>query len=319
MRADIAPSDVRPRLVLGVANFAATPPTDWGHLVDIAREADDAGFDRLVVSDHVAFGPTLDDYARPESGGVAGGRQPTGPDGHWLEPLTALTWLAAHTSRVGLGTNILLAALRRPVVLAKTVATLDVLSGGRLDLGVGVGWQRAEYEAAGLDFSRRGRLLDHTLEVCTALWTGEAVDHTCDEASFSQVRACPPPRQPGGPPIWISGTLNSGVVARLARFGDGWIPWGPDAVDLRQAVPVMRTRVAEAGGRRPLRVFRYVALQPSPSEPATVDLDSTFAGVAEDVACGITDFRVPVDQIGTPLSIRGRFEEVVAAFGSQVD
>ena len=71
------------------------------------------------------------------------------------------------TERVRLATGILLAALRRPVVLAKTAATLDVLSGGRLDLGVGVGWQREEYEAAGLDFDRRGRLLDDTLEVCT--------------------------------------------------------------------------------------------------------------------------------------------------------
>ena len=70
-----------------------------------------------------------------------------------------------------LATGILLAALRRPVVLAKSAATLDVLSGGRLDLGVGVGWQREEYEAAGLDFDGRGRLLDHTLEVCTELWT----------------------------------------------------------------------------------------------------------------------------------------------------
>src|SRR5207247_2385322 len=104
--------------------------------------------------------------------GQEGGRQPTGPDGHWLEPLTVLSMVAAVTSRVRLATGILIAALRRPVVLAKTTATLDVLSGGRLDLGVGVGWQREEYEAAGLDFHDRGRLLDHTLAVCQTLWRG---------------------------------------------------------------------------------------------------------------------------------------------------
>ena len=87
-----------------------------------------------------------------------------------LEPLTTLSFLAGMTTRIRFTNSILLAALRRPVVLAKAAATLDVLSGGRLDLGVGVGWQREEYEAAGLDFDARGRLLDHTLEVCQTLW-----------------------------------------------------------------------------------------------------------------------------------------------------
>ena len=122
------------------------------------------------MSDHVVFGERLEEYGRPEIGGQAGGKQPTGPDGHWLEPLTTLSVLAGMTSRIRLGTNILVAALRRPAVLAKSAATLDVLSGGRLDLGVGVGWQREEYDAAGLDFDGRGRLLDHTLEVCQTLW-----------------------------------------------------------------------------------------------------------------------------------------------------
>ena len=89
------------------------------------------------------------------------------------------------TERIRLGTNILIAALRRPVVLAKEPATLDVLSGGRLDLGVGVGWQREEYEAAGLAFEGRGRLLDHTLEVCRALWTQRVADYDSARALAS--------------------------------------------------------------------------------------------------------------------------------------
>ena len=123
-----------------------------------------------MVSDHVVFGEDLGAYGDPAVGGTTGGRQPTGPDGEWLEPLTVLSFVAARTSQIRLGTNILLAALRRPVVLAKTLATLDVLSGGRVDLGVGVGWQREEYDAAGLDFDERGRLLDDTLETCRSLW-----------------------------------------------------------------------------------------------------------------------------------------------------
>ncbi len=205
-----------------------------------AVAADEAGVDRVVVSDHVAFGEHLDAYARPELGGTAGGRQPTGPDGAWLEPLTVLTYVAARTSRVRLGTNILLAALRRPVVLAKTAATLDVLSGGRLDLGVGVGWQREEYEAAGLDFDTRGRALDHTLAVCETLWRDPRASFADERLTFADIHQMPKPLQPGGVPIWVSGTVNDAVMRRLARFGSGWIPWGDDAANLTDAIPRAR-------------------------------------------------------------------------------
>ena len=131
-----------PQLSLTLVTFSAADPGGWEHLVERARLADQAGIDRLAVSDHVAFGPDLDAYADPSQGGIAGGRQPTGPDGHWLEPLTVIAHLTAVTERVRFTTNILLAALRRPVVLAKTTSTIDALSHGRLDLGVGVGWQR---------------------------------------------------------------------------------------------------------------------------------------------------------------------------------
>ena len=100
---------------------------------------------------------------------------------------------AALTSQVRLGTNILLAALRRPAVLAKTAATLDVLSGGRLDLGVGVGWQREEYDAAGLDFGRRGLLLDETLGVCQTLWREQRSSFDGDTLHFDGIYQMPKP------------------------------------------------------------------------------------------------------------------------------
>ncbi len=141
-----------PLLSVSLRSFEAEDPGGWDHLIEAAEVLDQVGVDRLVMSDHVVFGERLEEYGRPEVGGQAGGKQPTGPDGHWLEPLITLSVIAGRTRRVRLGTNILIAALRRPVVLAKMAATLDVLSGGRLDLGVGVGWQREEYEAAGLRF-----------------------------------------------------------------------------------------------------------------------------------------------------------------------
>src|SRR3954454_6322216 len=149
---------MHPQLSLALVNWTGRVPQDWHYLVDRAQAAEDAGIDRVVVSDHVVFGEDLDAYGRPELGGIAGGRQPTGPDGCWLEPLTSLAVIAGATTRVRLCTGVLLAALRRPAVLAEMAGTLRVLSGGRLDLGVGIGWQREEYEAAGLDYGRRGRL-----------------------------------------------------------------------------------------------------------------------------------------------------------------
>ena len=238
------------QLSIGVTSYAAEDPGTWEPLFDAARIADEAGVDRLVVSDHVVFGERLEEYGRPEIGGQAGGKQPTGPDGHWLEPLTTLSVLAGMTSRIRLGTNILVAALRRPAVLAKTTATLDVLSGGRLDLGVGVGWQREEYDAAGLDFDRRGRLLDHTLEVLQTLWREQRAAYDSPELHFEATHMMPKPLQPGGVPIWVSGTINPRVVRRLAPFGSGWIPWGDAAADPVAGIAEMRERL-EAAGRDP--------------------------------------------------------------------
>ena len=183
-----------------------------------------------------------------QSAAPKGGRQPTGPDGNWLEPLVFLTAVAATTTRIRLGTAILLAALRRPAVLAKQLATMDVLSGGRVDLGVGVGWQREEYDAVGLSFEKRGRLLDHTLEVCQLLWTQQRAVYNSPELSFDGIHQMPKPLQPGGIPIWISGTVNKRVARRLSKFGTRWIPWGPDIANLEQSVPAMKQAIADVGG-----------------------------------------------------------------------
>jgi probable F420-dependent oxidoreductase len=230
-------STVTPQLSIHLRSFSPDSVADWTSLLDQATAADEAGVDRVVVSDHVVFGERLDEYGRPEVGGMPGGKQPTGPDGSWLEPLTTLSFVAARTRRVRVGTSILLAALRRPAVLAKTAATLDVLSGGRLDLGVGVGWQREEYEAAGLDFDRRGALLDSGLRVCQTLWSETSASFNDSELAFERIHQMPKPLQSGGVPIWVSGTVNGPMLRRLAEFGSGWIPWGFDAQNLAESIP----------------------------------------------------------------------------------
>jgi probable F420-dependent oxidoreductase len=281
-----------PTLSLQLRNFSADDPGSWQTMLDQAVAADCAGIDRIAVSDHVVFGDALDDYADPSKGGTAGGRQPTGPDGHWLEPLTVLSVMAGMTSRVRLQTGVLLAALRRPAVLAKTCATLDVLSGGRLDLGVGVGWQQAEYDAVGLLFAERGALLDHTLEVVKALWTQQAASVASPYGSFEGIHAMPKPVQSGGVPILVSGTINAKVLRRIVRFGSGWIPWGPDVADPRLGLAAIRTAMHKAG--RTMDGFTVLGTLPIVRTDGVVDLTATMAGVPALVEGGITDFRAYV-------------------------
>lgn len=279
-----------PELSLYLTIFTDGPHHDWPATLATARAMDDAGVDRLVVSDHLVFGERLDAYGDPALGGQAGGRQPTGPDGAWLEPVTVLTALAASTSRIRLGTSILLAALRRPAVLAKQLATLDVISDGRLDIGVGVGWQREEYDACGLSFEGRGRLLDHTLEVCQTLWTQQRAAYDAPELTFDAIHQMPKPVQPGGVPLWISGTVNKAVARRIARFGVGWIPWGPALADLAGSIPAMKDAVRAAGGDpSALKVQGTTRMVKSASG---FDVPATVAPMPALVAAGVTDFRM---------------------------
>lgn len=280
-----------PQLCTSLPTFAAEDPGGWGYLAMFARAADAAGVDCLMLSDHVVFGERLEEYARPEIGGSKGGSQPTGPDGHWLEPITTIAWLAGQTTQIDFRTNILLAALRRPVVLAKMASTLDVLSGGRLALGVGVGWQREEYEAAGLEFDGRGALLDHALEVCTTLWRETRATYSSERLSFENIHQMPKPLQPGGVPLWISGTIRKSTIRRIARFGPRWIPWGADAADIINAAPRMREAVAAEGGDT--SGFRIVGNLPLVSgKGGGIDIDASMERVGAMVAAGVTDFSV---------------------------
>jgi probable F420-dependent oxidoreductase len=307
---------VTPALSLGLRNFAAVDPGTWQALLDLTRTADEVGVDRLVVSDHVVFGERLDEYGRPEVGGSKGGKQPTGPDGHWLDPLTLLTFVAGMTTSVRLATGILIAALRRPIVLAKMASTLDVLSNGRLDLGVGVGWQREEYVAAGLSFEGRGRLLDHTLEVCEAAWRDTDITYQSDELQFDHIHQMPKPLQAGGVPIWVSGTLNQRVIDRVVRFGSGWIPWGDDIADPAKGIGVMRDAL-EAAGRGDTLLQVTTGLPTVKDADGNLDVARTMAGVPPLVEAGITDFRVyavPTD----PSAARDFLAGLVTAFRGTV-
>ena len=304
-----------PQLSIQILNFAENP-VSWQPTIDFVRAADRAGVDRVVVSDHILYGEQLDAYADPKTGGTRGGKQPTSPDGHWLEPLTLLSVLAGVTSTVRLGTSILLAALRPPAVLAKQAATLDVLCGGRLDLGVGVGWQREEYEACGLDFAKRGALLDRCLTLCRRLWTEPVVSFDDGELRFERIHSMPKPVQTGGVPLWVSGRVIPKTVERVTSFGVGWIPWGDDIADPRPGIEAMRAGFAAAG--RDPAALQVQGTLPVVRDSGEVDLAATMAGVGALVSAGVTDFRFHNRWLADPAADEALLHGVVAAFRAAV-
>ncbi len=306
-----------PKLSMLLVTFSADDPDSWKHLTDRAVAADRAGIDRLVMPDHVVMGENLDAYGDPRTGGTEGGRQPTGPDGHWLEPLSTISYLAGQTEQIRFRTGILLAALRRPVVLAKMASTIDVLSGGRLDLGVGVGWQREEYEAAGLDYGVRGAQLDHTLELCRTLWSEERASHRSEQLEFEAVHMMPKPVQPGGVPIWVSGSVNPRAMQRLARFGDHWIPWGSDAVDPTESIPRMRAAV-EDFGRDPGDIGVVGSLPVVVDDDGDLDLDATVGPIGRLVDAGVTEFQAGIRLAPDAPDAEERLTELAQAFRAAV-
>ena len=305
------------QLSMAVKSFSAEDPGGWSFLFEAAKLSDEAGVDRLVVSDHVVFGERLEEYGKAETGGSAGGKQPTGPDGYWLEPFTTLSVIAGMTSRIRLGTNIILAALRRPVILAKSAATLDVLSGGRLDLGVGVGWQKEEYDAAGLQFQGRGHLLNHTLEVMETFWREKRAAFDSPLLKFEAIHMMPKPLQKGGVPIWVSGTIRGSTVKRLARFGSGWIPWGPDAGNLLESLPRMKEELEKLGKKTDdLQVVDYLPFTKGAN--GEMDINKTVDLMGPSIEAGVTDFRTSLLMTEEPRRSEDQLHGLVEAFRKAV-
>jgi probable F420-dependent oxidoreductase len=287
---------VRPTLTVSLPTFGPPPEGGWRALLDVARSAEDAGIDRLVVTDHVVMGRNTDAYVW--------GRFPVPPESPWLEPLAVLTAVASVTERVRLATGVLIAPLRPAVLLAKQVATLDQLAGGRVDLGVGVGWQREEYEAEGLDFDQRGRLLTDTVAACRALWERTPADFSSPTVSFPEVYLSPKPVQ-ARLPVWFGGTLNGRVLRRVVALGDGWIPiMGSTVEDIADGATRLRKAFADAG-RDPAAVSVQAPMPVVRGEDRQVDLVASVAGAPALVEAGATDVIVHLGAVCRDLAGAG--------------
>ncbi len=215
--------------------FGVCLPHRWKYasprlIADVAQEAESLRFDALWVTDHVIV-----PVHHVERGHI------------FYEALMTLAFVASITKTVAMGTTVLAMPTRNPVVLAKEVATLDALSGGRLILGVGTGWIREELEAVGVPWTERGRFLDEGITVLRHLWSQEGpISFSGRYTNFREMLFEPKPARRGGPPIWVGG-MTDPTLRRVARTADGWLPWAISKDELEEGAEKIR---ALSGGRK---------------------------------------------------------------------
>jgi len=217
-------------------------------LIDCARAAEDAGIDHLWVADHIAIPPD----------------QAEGSGGRYLDPLATLAFLAAATTRIGLGTGVLVLPYRPPLATAKWIATIQELSGGRLSCGVGAGWMEAEFRVIGADRAKRGATTDRTLELLHRCFASDEVEEAGQRFLF-----LPRPKRP---PIYVGGAGRA-ALRRAARFGDGWMPTGADPQKLAPAI----RELAEAFAAQRKPPPEVVALASLPLEETEKAIDRARA------------------------------------------
>lgn len=208
-------------------NWTLTNPRDLRDLVRMAQEAEDAGFDMVMVSDHVVMGPSAGSEGRmanPRDYAMPGNQD---PETAWPASLLLLAAIAAATERIRIGAVALIAPLRHPLALAKDLATLDLLSDGRLVVQPTVSWHADEYRALGVDFHKRGQLLDEHLAIWREVWAHSPADYTGEHYAFSDVFVDPKPTTAAGPTLWFGGQgVHASIVRRLAEYGSGYHPLG---------------------------------------------------------------------------------------------
>jgi len=201
--------------------------------------------------------------------------------------MVVLSAIAAVTERIRLSMSVLIAPLRSAALLAKQAATLDAISGGRLDLGVGVGWQEEEYLASGIPFERRLTRLTDQLRACRALWTGRPASFESATVRFRDVVQVPAPVQAGGVPIWFGIAAGDENCRRIAELGAGWVPISVDPGAIAPGVAKLRAAF-RAAGREPAGLGVRAGLRPVFSSAGRPDLEATLAGAPALEEAGAT-------------------------------
>jgi probable F420-dependent oxidoreductase len=278
-------------LILSEA-WTMTDPRDLRRLVDYAVVAEETGFHGVMIGEHVVMGPGSAFRGAPKNARIwlrDGNQPPSYPHPSQLHLLSAM---AAVTSTLRLMAAAVLSPLRHPLILAKELATVDLISRGRLIVLPGVSWQREEYAALGVQFEARGRILDEQLEIWEALWRdGSPVSYHGKHFDFTDISVEPQPYRPGGPEMWIGGAAFAPwTLRRAVRYGQGFFPVVPPTPD-----DLAELRAALAAAGRDPATFELGALLfggrfEGPDD--LLDINETLAPMEAMVAQGFTTFVV---------------------------
>ena len=221
-------------------------------ILRLIRAIEEIGFHELNVLDHVVMGYAAEGRDKP----IYPAQMPL------LEALALLSFAAAATQRIGLATGVLVLPQRQPVLVAKQISTLDTLSGGRVRLGVGTGWQASEYAALTENFADRGRRMDEAIRLLRACWAEPRIDFAGAHYRMNAMAMEPKPPQGAGIPIWIGGTVPQ-ALRRVAELGDGWMgmSFGFNPDKAKRSIATIREH-AEAVGRDPAAIGMQMSLTP---------------------------------------------------------
>ena len=248
--------------------FASSIGFDGGSALEICRRAEAVGFESVWGGEHVVM-PDAIASRYPYS---PDGKVPAEPETPIPDPLIWLAYVAAVAPTVRLGTCILIVPQRNPLVLAKELATLDALSGGRVELGLGVGWLREEFDALGVPWERRGARNDEYIAAMRALWAGPHAEFHGEFVDFAPVTCSPRPVN-GSIPVLVGGDTNA-AIQRAARIADGYFPGEGDAERLGALITRVR-QAAEAGGR----------------DPDSIEINAIFGMQMADPEAGVEQMR----------------------------
>lgn len=275
------------------------PDADHHDLVAIAKAADAAGYFYAGVCDHPVIAKRRESWEGTT----------------WFDPLVTLSYLAAETTSIHLLTHVLVLPLRHPLLMAKAASTLDLLSGGRLILGVGAGYAKEEFDAVGADHERRHALTDDAIAVLKAAFAAEFPVVTTPSTTLDgSLGARPRPARAGGPPIWVGGS-SPRALRRASSLGDGWLPQGES---LEQALPLI-ARVGDlraAAGSAPLDIGVYADVRVGAD-----DLGAAISGTPQQVAEAFAEHRAAgVTHVLIRFASRSRadLEDQLALFAAEV-
>jgi probable F420-dependent oxidoreductase len=279
------------------------------HLPVVARAYEDNGLESLWIPEHLVFPATMPaTYPYTESGYPS-----VTPDTPSYDPWALLSYLAAATTTIRLATNIFILPLRHPLQTARSVVTVDRLSGGRVTLGAGVGWLEDEFTFTGVPFHRRGKRTDATIEILRRLWSEDVIEVHDEDFDFGPVKFQPKPLQRGGIPIEIGGA-SPAALRRAGRLGDGWIEIGSkDVAEFQSRLATVQAARREAERDGP---FEVTVVQPH--EPGLDGLRRLRDAGATRILVGPT---TPAGERPTPeawIEWSRRFaEETIAEFESE--